>query len=532
MTAADHRLRWRAAPLALAACGALALLAGACGKDKDSLVIVGITAPGELPSATSAEIAVGANHQTFALAGLSATTAVRRGLYVDSKTVGNVSVQATVLAGTPCLIYSKSGTVNIPSAGATVEIALALTAVGPCTPGTDAGVDAPTGSGGAIGGGTGGSTGGGTGGRVDAGAGGAGTGGRVDAGAGGAGTGGRVDAGAGGAGTGGRVDAGTAAGPSLASCVEYNHSATTDCTTDDHIVYSVAVSPNGQLVATGGNDHRVKIWSFDGKTLTTPVPHILPGMGGYGMLAFSPDGTMLAVGWSTGIDIWSTSTWIRQRTLLVADVVYDLAFTPDGAQIMSIDASGNLYAHNIGTTAALHTLAIPEQTWYLAVSPASSSPAVVAVATQMGTVRVFTHTSAGFVAVATQLNVTSTDTHPLSVAFSRDGRYVAAGNGSGQLGLFAYPVVGANPTAPIIDVGTPTLSGDVNGIAFSPDNLTLAAGGGCLPSISTWPIAGTRTNIATTFTPTWDVYSITYSPNGKALIAGEHNCGLVMVCAD
>jgi hypothetical protein len=491
MTVADHRPRRGGAPLALAACGALALLAGACAKEKDSLVIVGITAQGELPSATSAEIAVGANHQTFALAGLNATTAVRRGLYVDSKTVGDVSVQATVLAGTPCLIYSKTGTVNIPNAGATVEVALALTLVGPCTPGTDAGVDGPTGSGG--------------------------------------GTGGRLDAG--GAGTGGRVDAGTASGPSLASCVEFNHAATTDCTNDDPIVYSVAFSPDGQLVATGGDDHRVKIWRFDGKTLTAEG-HVLPGMGGYGMVAFSPDGTMLAVGWSTGIDIWSTSTWIRQRTLVVADTVFDLAFTPDGAQIMSIDASGNLYAHNIGTAAALHTLAIPEKTWYLAVSPASSSPAVVAVATQMGTVRVFTHSSTGFVSITPQLLVTSTDTHPLSVAFSRDGRYVAAGNGSGQLGLFAYPVVSANPSSPIIDVGTPTLSDDVNAVAFSPDNLTVAVGGGFLPSISTWPLAGQRANLATTFNPSQDVYSITYSPNGKAIVAGEHNCGLVMVCAD
>ena len=37
------------------------------------------------------------------------------------------------------------------------------------------------------------------------------------------------------------------------------------------MVQAVAISPNGQLVATAGDDRRVKIWNFDGGTLVPPA---------------------------------------------------------------------------------------------------------------------------------------------------------------------------------------------------------------------------------------------------------------------
>jgi WD40 repeat protein len=449
------------------ALSAAAALASGCLKEKDSLIIVSLTADTDLPTATEVSISAGSTTQSFALTGLRMIDAVRRGIYVDSETTGHVSVRATVQAGPPCTIYQKSDAAVVPSAGSTVEIALRLTAAGNCTT-TDAGSDVAT---------------------------------------------------------------GLPQPPSLATCHEYAHAATTDCATDSPSIFSVAISPDGQLVATAGDDARAKIWLFDGRTLTAEG-HVLPG-GGFGVGAFSPDGTLYAVGWTTGIDIWSVSGWIRQRTLLTDSNVYDLAFTPDGQQIISVDAN-KLYAHNIGTVAALHSVTIDDGIWAMAVSPAASTTPGVAVATRVGTVKVFTHAATGFVAVGTPLvaDGSAAPDKTLSVRFSPDGRLLAAGNTLGVVHLWDYPITSTTPTSPDIDVGTPTASSEVNMIAFSPSGRYLGFAGGVSESVSTWNAAAPRNILASYLNPSSWVLSIAFSPSGTALIAGEYDCGYVLVCAD
>ena len=327
-----------------------------------------------------------------------------------------------------------------------------------------------------------------------------------------AGTGGVIITGTGGRADGG-VDAGNpdAGGPSLMNCTSYIHSLDTDCTTNT-TVYGVAVSPNGQTVVTGGDDGRAKIWSFNGRTLTASGMAALPSsVAGYGTLAFSPDGSLLAIGWSDGIDLWNTTTWVRIRKLATPGTLYDIGFTPDGQQIMSIDST-NLYIHNITTSTVLHSIAIPEYTWLMAVSPiASAGTTTAAVALQNGTVRVFTHTATGFVANPSLL-VTDPDPSPSttrSVRFSRDGTWLAAGNSLGQLFFWRYPLTSTTPSSPIVDVGTPTTSSDVNWLAFSPDNRTIAVAGAYAPSVSTFAVAAPRALIGLNRTPTNHLQSIT-----------------------
>src|SRR6185503_2025650 len=230
--------------------------------------------------ATMVSISAGKVTQTYAIAGLTQNTPVQRGIYVDSKTTGNVTVSATTQGGTPCMVYTKSTVVNV-SAGAIKNAALNLSAAGACSSVPDAATDPGGGSDAAPDGGTGGRTGtggttGGTGGVIG------GTGGVIG------GTGGRISA-DGGVDAGG-VDGG--GGPSLANCTTYFHSVETDCVTSTTTVYGIAVSPNGQTVVTGGTDARAKIWRFNGRTLTPSGQADLPSTSdlGFGTVAFSPDG--------------------------------------------------------------------------------------------------------------------------------------------------------------------------------------------------------------------------------------------------
>jgi WD40 repeat protein len=71
-------------------------------------------------------------------------------------------------------------------------------------------------------------------------------------------------------------------------------------------IYSIAFSPDGQILASGSNDQTIKLWSsVTGSVLQTLTEHI----GGVYNIAFSPDGQWLA---SSGEDkiirIWRVNS--------------------------------------------------------------------------------------------------------------------------------------------------------------------------------------------------------------------------------
>ena len=177
---------------------------------------------------------------------------------------------------------------------------------------------------------------------------------------------------------------------------------------------------------------------------------------------FSPDGTILAVNSSAGIQIWNTATRAAVATLSHRGVS-SLAFSRDGAKL----ASGSY-----GITEAKIKL------WD------------VATWAQLATLE--GHTSG-----------------VRSVAFSPDGAILASGAGDLGSGLRLWDVASRTQLA-ILEGHT----SDVNSVAFSPDG-TLASGSRD-GTVKLWDVAS-QTNTATLEGNTGRVLDVAFSPDGTIL---------------
>jgi WD40 repeat protein len=103
-----------------------------------------------------------------------------------------------------------------------------------------------------------------------------------------------------------------------------------------HDVLTAAVSPDGEILATGSRDQTVAIWNI-GRGLWDAVVGVceqsLHGhQGAVTTLAFSPDGEVLATGGDDEtIRLWDTRQWRQTATLTAAArAACQLAFSPDG----------------------------------------------------------------------------------------------------------------------------------------------------------------------------------------------------------
>ena len=110
-----------------------------------------------------------------------------------------------------------------------------------------------------------------------------------------------------------RAGGGSVTPPSLTACMEYDHNDANDAPCDDDNgisnweIWSLAFSPDGRLLATAGDDGRVKIWNFDGHTLTASG-HVI-STNGQTYVAFSPDGATLVVGSNGKLVTYNTASW-------------------------------------------------------------------------------------------------------------------------------------------------------------------------------------------------------------------------------
>jgi len=98
---------------------------------------------------------------------------------------------------------------------------------------------------------------------------------------------------------------------------------------------SVAFSPDGNLLATGGQEGSARIWNVATGTLVRTIRHYEPPKelprSDVSSVAFSPDGNILAtVGWDGNARLWNVASGSLLRVMPVGVIGYCGAFSADG----------------------------------------------------------------------------------------------------------------------------------------------------------------------------------------------------------
>ena len=282
-------------------------------------------------------------------------------------------------------------------------------------------------------------------------------------------------------------------------------------------VESVCFSPDGHQLVSGSQDETVRLWStntghlqrtFVGHTYMYPVFTDFPASSVY----FSPDGRMLASASSfKGVRLWDVATGqpVKYSTrFLIGGKTYSVCFSPDST-ILAIGYTGGVQLQSIASWSERQILKTKDRVSF-SYSVCFSPDGRMIAASSGSEVVLLWDAATGHL----QKTFTGHKLHVMSVCFSPDGRMIASGGLDGTVRLW--------DTATGQHLKTLIEHGDFNyvySVCFSPDGKTIASGGAD-KNVRLWDTT-TGKHLKALIGHTGRVKSVCFSPDGITLASGS-----------
>nr|WP_131738772.1 WD40 repeat domain-containing protein [Actinomadura roseirufa] len=284
-------------------------------------------------------------------------------------------------------------------------------------------------------------------------------------------------------------------------------------------VRSLAFSPNGSVIATGGADGTARFWDTVSRGPLGP-PIVLPReecAGANVEVAFSPDGRTLASACLGSIHFWDVSTHREIGTVLTTgSAVSAIAFAPGGGTLAVGDLRGGVQLWDVASRRARgdamgRVATRPDRAEPISAVAFGPDGRRLATAGADGTARLWD--------TATRKQdgppFTGHTGQVTDVALSPDGKTLATTGMDGTARLW--------DTATHRQIGTamkaPGMTSALHGLAYSPDGQRLATAGGD-GATRLWDTT-THAQVGTELVDNrFTVRRVRFSPDGRLLAAG------------
>jgi WD40 repeat protein len=277
---------------------------------------------------------------------------------------------------------------------------------------------------------------------------------------------------------------------------------------------SIAYSPDGKVLASGGSDNRIRLWDPD----TGKEVRILEGhKGSVNCIAFSPDGKWLASGSQEHeLWLWDVATGKERRRFHGHTAAIErLALSPDGKALASSCLGGTLRLWDTATGKETRSLPIDGG---CRISAMTFSPDSKRLA--------FNNRDDKGIQLVDVADGKVVQTFPghedrvYQLVFSADGATLYSAGGA----LRAWDVASGKELRRYDDGKAAVIC-----LALAPDGKTLAYGTGPDGMVHVWDLAADKHLVPPWKANRWAVASITYSPDGKKVAVGRDEIAIYEV---